>query len=237
MRDVDGAMEWCAKQSKNPTQSWYNLCQSMSRQSYGMPAYGSSARQAWFNIAKRYKHEMRYDDKEAWAAIPRGAIIYSIGPNSSSAGHAWVCSEPGEAAWSVDFYRRGQIDECPIKLKSWTGIYQNTVGWVDGTQWYSDNEGYFKGLTTGLWDGKVPPYDPNILKAHEDKTLASAAVWRLSCVLADKGYGSKNWVPIKYTQTWPDRAMLDFNSKSPNMEDPTFLGPKGYKKLFGVDPE
>ena len=36
MRDVDGAMEWCAKQSKNPTQSWYNLCQSMSRQSYGM---------------------------------------------------------------------------------------------------------------------------------------------------------------------------------------------------------
>jgi hypothetical protein len=201
-----------------------------------MPAYGGSARQAWFNIAKRYKTEMKYNDKEAWAAIPRGAIIYSIGPNSSSAGHAWVCSEPGESAWSNDYLRHGKVDECPIKLKSWKGIYENTVGWVSGTQWYDMDEGFFRGLSTGLFDGKIPPYE-NLTKAHADKTLASAAVWRLSCKLADEGYGSKNWQPVKYEQAWPDRAMESFNSKSPNMSDPTFLGEKGYRKLFGVDPE
>ena len=235
MRNVEKAQEWLAGQAKNPTQSWYNLCQSLSRQAYSMPAFAPSARLAWFAIADRYKHPFRYDDKEAWAAVPRGAILYSIGPNSSSAGHAWVCSEPGESAWSNDYARHGKVDECPIKLKGWSSIYQNTVGWVDGTQWYSDNEGFFKGMSYGLWDDKIPPYE-NILKAHEDKTLASAAVWRLACKLADEGYGAKNWTPIKYTQTWPDKAMLEFNAKSPNMEDPTLLGPKGYKKLFGVEP-
>ena len=37
-RDVDGAIEWLAGQSKNPTQSWKGLCQSACRQSYNLPA-------------------------------------------------------------------------------------------------------------------------------------------------------------------------------------------------------
>ena len=235
MRDVDGALKWLRGQSNNPTQSWNNLCQSLSRQSYSMPPYGQSARIAWFNISSRFKHEFRYDDKEAWAGIPAGAIIYSIGPNSSSAGHAWVCNEPGQSAWSNDYQRPGKVDEVDIKVRNWSNIYKNTVGWVDGTQWYADNSGFFEGLSTGLWDGKVPPYE-NLAAADVDRTLANAAVWRLSCALADLGHGAKGWQPVKYFQTWPVKAMESFNEKYVDMPDKTVLGPKGYEKIFGIAP-
>ena len=46
MRSRKKQQEWCAAQVDNPTQNWDNLCQSFARQSYGMGAYGSSAKVA-----------------------------------------------------------------------------------------------------------------------------------------------------------------------------------------------
>ena len=47
MRNVDKAIEWMEKQSKNPSQSWKGLCQSTCRQAYSMGPFGSSAKDAW----------------------------------------------------------------------------------------------------------------------------------------------------------------------------------------------
>ncbi len=65
MRNVDKAIEWMEKQSKNPSQSWKGLCQSTCRQAYGMGPFGSSAKDAWANVKDRYKVKItKYNDKD-----------------------------------------------------------------------------------------------------------------------------------------------------------------------------
>ena len=84
----------------------------------------------------------------------------------------------------------------------------------------------------GQWDGKTPDYDV-LKKADEDRTLASKAVWRLACRLADIGYGGKNWKPELYVQTWPVKTMIEYNERwAPDMEDKSVLGPKAFTRIF-----
>ena len=231
MRDVNGALKWLENQSKSPTQSWKGLCQSSARQCYSMPAWAGSAKDAWAAVADKYKVLCPdHKDKSWWQHVPAGAILYSV-PPTSKYGHAWVAA--GDmSAWSVDYKRSGYIDLVEIRLKGWSSYYEHTVGYIKGCQWYSDNNHLFKGLRADLWDGKIPPYE-NTKAADDDRTLANAAVWRLSCRLADLGYGSRDWKPIKYTQTWPVKAMEQYNSvHAPNMEDPTVYGPKMDERVW-----
>ena len=87
-------------------------------------------------------------------------------------------------------------------------------------------------LGGGQWDGHIPDYDV-LKKADEDRTLASKAVWRLACRLADIGYGSKNWKPELYVQTWPVKTMIEYNERwAPDMEDKSVLGPKAFTRIF-----
>ena len=154
-RDVNGAIEWLPGEQK-PSQSWAGLCQSASRNAYKMPAYGSSAKQAWANVENKYKTKITsYKDDEFWSTVPRGAILYSTG---GTYGHAWV-ADSDETAWSVDYKRHGKIDRCPIRLSGWSGIYKATVGYITGAQYYADNKHTFKGLQSGYWDGKIPPLE------------------------------------------------------------------------------
>jgi hypothetical protein len=217
------------KQSKSPTQSWQGLCQSSVRQSYGMIAWAPSATQAWAAVGSKYRHEItRYDDKEWWASIPAGGIVYST---AGQYGHAWLAA--GDmAGWTVDYVRKSHIDLADIRLKGWSSYYKATVGWIDGCQWYEDNKHRFEGLRMDLWDHKEPPYE-NVKAADEDRSLANAAVWRLSCRLADLGYGSRNWTPIKYEQTYPVKAMIAYNEvHGPGMDDLSVYGPKAHERIF-----
>ena len=228
-RDVNGAIEWLAGQSKNPSQSWAGLCQSASRNAYKMPAYGSSAKQAWANVENKYKTKITsYKDDEFWSTVPRGAILYSTG---GTYGHAWV-ADSDETAWSVDYKRHGKIDRCPIRLSGWSGIYKATVGYITGAQYYADNKHTFKGLQSGYWDGKIPPLE-NIEAADADRDLASAAAWRLACRLSDLGYGHWKSAPIKYQQRYPAGAMEQYNAKwAPDMAEPSHYGPKAHDRIF-----
>jgi hypothetical protein len=231
MRNVEQALAWLEKESKTPSQSWKGLCQSSARSCYGMPAWAPSAKDAWAAVGSKYKHEItRYDDKEWWASIPAGAIIYSV-PSNSKYGHAWVAA--GDmAGWSVDYKRSGFIDLVDVRLKGWNSYYQATKGWIDGCQWYADNQHRFKGLRMDLWDHKEPPYE-NVKASDDDRSLANAAVWRLSCRLADLGFGAKNWTPIKYEQTYPVKAMIAYNeTHGPGMEDKSIYGPKAHERIF-----
>lgn len=227
-RDVDGAIDWLANQSKNPTQSWKGLCQSSCRQAYGLPAWAPSATQAWAAVDAVYKTKCPdYKDKSWWAAIPRGAIIYST---AGQYGHAWV-ADNDMTGWSVDYKRSGYIDRVEIRLKGWNSYYAATVGYITGCQWYK-GDGFFKGLSSGYWDGKVPPYE-NVAFANDDRELASAAAWRLACRLSDIGYGSWKNSPVKYEQVYPARAMESYNEHwAPEMEDKSQYGPKAHERIF-----
>jgi hypothetical protein len=231
MRNVDKAIEWMEKESKNPSQSWKGLCQSTCRRAYSMGPFGGSAREAWGNVNSRFKVNItNYKDKEWWQSVPRGAILYSVPPNSKY-GHAWLAN--GDmTGWSVDYKRSGFIDLVEIRLKGWASYYEHTKGYIIGAQYYSDNDGFFKGLSQGKWDQKIPPLE-NVLAANENRELANAAVWRLACRLSDLGYGGKNWQPVKYEQKYPVAAMTAYNEKwAPNMEDKSQYGPKAHDRIF-----
>ena len=203
MRNVEHALEWLHGESKNPTQSWDNLCQSMARKSYGMPAYGSSAKVAWGNIDKKYKTKITSpSDKDWWRSVPSGAILYST---AGSSGHAWVCADRGESAYSNDYARASKIDKVEIDIPKWSSYKQACVGYVIGTQWYTDDKGFFKGLSQDYWDGHVPPI-ANLLNAlAAPDTLANSASWRLGSRLQDIGFGKQKHGPVRYEQTWPGK--------------------------------
>ena len=169
-RDVDGAIKWLKNQSKSPSQSWKGLCQSSCRQAYGLPAWAPSATQAWHSVKDKYKVKCKdHTDKSWWAAIPRGAIIYST---AGQYGHAWIADDD-MTGWSVDYKRNGYIDRVEIRLKGWNSYYAATAGYITGCQWYK-GDGFFEGLSTGYWDSKIPPLE-NVMAANDDRELASAA--------------------------------------------------------------
>ena len=231
MRDRDKALKWLADQSKNPTQSWKGLCQSSCRQAWSMPAYGSSAKVRGLNVKDKYKVLCEdYRDKSWWQHIPAGAIIYSNGGPNSKYGHAWIAA--GDmTGWSVDYKRSGYIDLVEIRLKGWTSYYQNTDGYILGAQYY-EGDGWFKGIEKGYWDSKIPPLE-NVMLANDDRTLANAAVWRLACRLHDIGFGNWKNPPVKYEQTYPVKAMEEYNRKhAPGMDDLSQYGPKAHDRIF-----
>jgi len=199
MRSVKKQQEWAKGQINNPSQSWDGMCQSFSRQSYGMGGFGSSATIAWGNVSSKYKHEItKYSDKEWWAAVPQGAILYST---SGTYGHAWLACGDG-AAYSNDYKRKGKIDKVPIDLPGWGNVKKATVGYISGAQFYEKEGSHFFGLNFDMWDGSVPPFD-NCLAAWEDQTLANKAIWRMTCRLHDLGFGKSN--PVDYEQTFPNK--------------------------------
>ena len=214
MKNVEKALAWMKSESKNPSKSWKCLCQSSCRTAYGMPAFGSSAKQAWSNVPNKYKTKItNYQDNEWWASVPSGAILYST---AGTYGHAWMCQDAGESAWSVDYKRSGKIDEVPIKIKGWSSYYKATVGYIEGAHVYSDNDGWFKGLTKTKWDGKIPPYDPNAIKAFTEG-VANKCAYRIACRLVDLGYFKGT--PVAYEQTFPVKAYAKWceaNGTDPN---------------------
>ena len=224
MKNVEKALAWMKSESKSPTQSWKCLCQSTCRRAYGMPAYGSSAKQAWANVPKKYKTKItNYQDKEWWASVPSGAILYST---AGTYGHAWMCQDPGESAWSVDYKRSSFIDEVPIKIPGWSSYYKATVGYIEGAHVYSDNDGYFKGLMHTKWDGKIPPYE-NALKSFQEG-VANKAAYRVSCRLIDLDMG--DWQPVAYTQKWPTKAWTKWAEA--NGTDPNHYSETDHAALF-----
>ncbi len=227
-RDVDGAIKWLKDQSKSPSQSWKGLCQSSCRQAYNLPAWAPSAIDAWKSVKSKYKVECKdHTDKSWWSAIPRGAIIYSL---AGKYGHAWVADDD-MTGWSVDYKRSGHIDRVEIRLKGWNSYYAATAGYITGCQWYK-GDGFFEGLNAGYWDNKIPPIE-NIEAAEADRSLANAAVWRLACRLSDIGYGSWKNSPVKYEQTYPEKAIIAYNEvHAPDMEDKGKYGPKAHDRIF-----
>ena len=221
MRNIEKQQEWLKKESKTPSQSWYNLCQSLSRQSVSLPPVGSTAANAWDATKKKFRVDCpNPNDKEWWASIPRGAIIYSTyrGSSGTGAGHAWVCADAGESAWSNDAKRHGKVDKVHIMPKKWgwNSIHNGTAGYIIGHQAY-EGDGFFKGLTMNKWDGHVPPYDPNAIKAFTED-VANKCAYRIACRLIDLGMG--DWNPVPYEQKFPTKAYArwcEANGTDPNV--------------------
>ena len=112
--------------------------------------------------------------------------------------------------------------------KDWAGSRKNDI---QASNKFVQNK-FAEYGSSDMWDGKIPEYYV-LKKADDDRTLASKAVWRLACRLADIGYGGKNWKPELYVQTWPVKTMIEYNEHwAPDMEDKSVLGPKAFTRIF-----
>lgn len=110
MRNISQAIAWGHGQIAHPSQSWQGLCQSFSRNCYGVPGWAPSALEAWHKIPAKKRIGGHPSD------APRGAILYF---DFSPYGHAMIATKAH--AMSNDYYRRGMIDVVPRDLPHWNG--------------------------------------------------------------------------------------------------------------------
>ena len=139
-KSLDEAMEYARNQIHHPTQGWKCLCQSFSRNTWGLPAYAPSAKVAWLTQPKTFKHRVSWKSKEQIAKIPRGAIIYST---AGTYGHAYIATK--NQCISTDYKRTGYVDYAPRDMSKWANVRMGIVGWVCGVR-INGKDYYFPGI-------------------------------------------------------------------------------------------
>lgn len=218
-RTVDEAIEFAEKQAVSPTQSWKNLCQSFCRQAYGVPAWASSAKQAWAKIPKDQKRSGGYPDE-----APRGALIYFT---SGEYGHVALAigKSTSDKCWSNDYVESGMIDKAPRTFPRWGLTY---AGWSAWTPYGEMNLSPSK----PMWDGQVPSLE-GVFNAM-NHGYANPQAYRLACRLYDLGlYEGKpkpegqQRFPVKAVGNWQTAhafATSPSGAYSPEMHRLVFPG-------------
>lgn len=193
-RSVDDAIAFAERQAANPTQSWDGLCQSFCRQAYGVPAWASSAKQAWGKIPHDQKHSGGHPDD-----APRGALIYF---DSGTYGHVALAigKSTNDKCYSNDYVERGHIDKAPRDFPRW-GLHY--VGW----SYWTPSGSMRPWAPAPLWDGQVPDI-AGIFNAQNDTSLTNPAAYRLAARLFDMGLFSGT--PINGRQGYPVGGVKNF---------------------------
>lgn len=105
--DFNSALAYEVEQHLHPTQSWQNLCQSLCRHAYQLPALYGSAYAQWLGLDPEDRHEGGTPDD-----APLGAPLFFKG--ASPAGHVMNKRRPfksgATSAWSNDLVRAGGVD-------------------------------------------------------------------------------------------------------------------------------
>lgn len=226
-RSVDDVIEWSSNQITNPTQDWYNRCQSHCRQAYGVNVWGydpntgsSSAWGAWKQIPDSKKTKTS-DPRDA----PRGALIYYKGGDY---GHVTIAigKSTTDKCLSNDYVRRGMIDKSATRdLPRW-GLA--VVGW---SFWTPEGEMRPDGPTP-LWDGKVPDIE-GVFNAQNDAGLANPASYRLACRLHDLGMFSGT--PVDGAQKYPAKAVGNWTAaKGWRVSPAGAYSPAAHAGIFGA---
>lgn len=222
-RSVDRVIEWGLNQIDNPSQDWFQKCQSFCRQSYGVQAWAGSAWEAWQRIPSSEKVVTSNPFR-----APRGALIYYRG---GQYGHVVVASgkSTNDKCLSNDYVRRGRIDKAaPRDLPRW-GL--TVVGWSAWTPFGSLN----LDSSVSWWDGQVPTYD-GCIAAWRDPSLRNPQAWRIACRLADWGFYSGEPQP-KGVQAYPVRAVNAYQqAHGYNVPEMGQYGPNLHRQLWGVEP-
>ena len=86
---VDEAIAFLRREMEHPSQSWYNLCQSLQRHAYDVDAWAPSALDAWYRIPLAHRHT-----GSSTRECPRGGLMYFGGTRF---GHVMMAIEIGRA--------------------------------------------------------------------------------------------------------------------------------------------
>lgn len=123
VRDVNSALSWLEQQRASGSTAWHNLCESLCRQAYGLPAHYSSAglHADAIPAANRYGQ----------AQPRRGDLVLY---KNSGAGHIVVATGNGWQAYTNDYGGKGRVTLADARdLARWC----NASTWFVADAWWS----------------------------------------------------------------------------------------------------
>jgi hypothetical protein len=159
MRDVAGALEFLRRQRDTGSTAWHNMCESLQRQAYGLPAHypSANAHAAAIPAAHRYGHERP----------SRGDLVLYV---NRTYGHIVTC-EPSDAhpwsGWTNDVGGRGRVTRVNDvrDLAPWCGA----SSWFVADAWWSSSN--------NLRTHNADTEDPDMPITDEDARKIAKAVW------------------------------------------------------------
>lgn len=110
MRSTADALAWLRGQHDKPTQSWYRLCLSVTRQARGIDGLYPRAFDAW--VGAKQKHPLT--PTADWHGVPRGAPIFYRGPIEAGVEYGHIVTffgvtDAGPLVWSNDVVAQGKM--------------------------------------------------------------------------------------------------------------------------------
>lgn len=114
---VDGTMTFHQRQKDSGSTAWSNMCESLARQGYALPAMYSSAEDHYDAIPSTFRH-----GHEAPSA--GDVVVYANG----GYGHIATCRGGGWSAWTNDYGGKGKVSVC--------SDLRDMVAWCGADAWY-----------------------------------------------------------------------------------------------------
>jgi hypothetical protein len=111
MRNTADTLAWLRSQHDQPTQSWYRLCLSVTRQARGIDGLFPRAYDAWVGAKEQHPLTPSAD----WHEVPRGAPVFYKGPLEDGVefGHIvtyFGVTQAGPLVWSNDVVAHGKMN-------------------------------------------------------------------------------------------------------------------------------
>lgn len=125
MRTPDQALAWLEQQRASGSTAWYNMCESLCRQSYGLPAHYSSAELHANAVPSSFRHGHETPSKG-------DLVLYKNG----GYGHIVVATGNGWECYTNDYGGRGKVTKTDARnLVSWCGA----TSWFVADAWWSSS--------------------------------------------------------------------------------------------------
>jgi hypothetical protein len=153
MRSPDDALAWLERQRASGSTAWHNLCESLCRQAYGLPAHFPSAEAHANAIPSSFRHD---HDTPARGDL----VLYRNG----GAGHIVVATGRGWECYTNDYGGRGRVTLADAR---------NLVSWCRATSWYVADAWWSASNYTRTHTGE----DPDMAITADDAAKIADAVW------------------------------------------------------------
>lgn len=153
MRTPDDALAWLERQRASGSTAWHNMCESLQRQAYGLPAHYASAELHGNAIPSGFRH--------GHEAPKRGDLVLYLnggyGHIVTATGHGWDC-------YTNDYGGRGRVTVADAR---------NLVSWCRATSWYVADAWWSSSNYLRTHDGE----DEDMPLSSDDVKKVADAVW------------------------------------------------------------
>jgi hypothetical protein len=116
MRTPDDALAWLERQRASGSTAWHNMCESLQRQAYGLPAHFSSAELHANAVPAAFRHGRETPRRGDLILYRNGGYGHIV----TATGNGWEC-------YTNDYGGRGRVTLADAR---------NLASWCHATDWY-----------------------------------------------------------------------------------------------------